>query len=210
VCRKLYGGALAEAAANIGSTPLRNLITVGGASFQVMPWSDLPGVLLAMDAAFLVKSTSGAERMVPAQTLFARQPRTVLSPSELLVEVQIPIPELAHLGAYQKVAKTRVDYAALTVTVTLLMRQDLVVDARVVVGAAKALPTRLQQAEQVLVNQAPNRQLFVKAASIAAGALEPVRDIRYSALYKKHLTKIWVRRCLERALKLNQGGTYAD
>lgn len=207
---KVYGGMIPEAASTLGSTPLRNLITVGGNAFHVMPWSDLPGVFLATGAVFRVLGAGRTERYFPATEFYNRHPRQLLSPGEMLVEVQIPIPDLAHFGAFHKVTRTVVDYAALSVAVGLVMKQDIIVEARIALGSARTLPARVRQAEAELVNQSPSRALFVKAAAITAGVVEPLKDFRCSADYKKHVAKIWTRRCLEKAARMSLGGSYAD
>jgi len=210
VLDRLYGGILRQAARDLGSTPLRKRITVGGNAVQVLPWSDLPGVLLAMDASFDICSAGGRTRSLAADEFYARHPRTHLSPAEMVTAIRIPVPRYTHLGAFHKVARTKVDYAGLTVAVTLQMEQNRVVNCRVVAGAMRPLPMRIRQAETTTENQQVSRDLFVRAGAIAAGAVEPTRDFRYSQRYRKHLLKVWTRRCLEDAVGRGQGGNNAD
>ncbi|MFH1532017.1 MAG: FAD binding domain-containing protein [Pseudomonadota bacterium] len=210
VLDRLYGGILPRAARGLASTPLRNRITVGGNAVQVLPWSDLPGVLLAMDASFEICSAGGRSRTLTADEFYARHPRTHLSPAEMVTGIRIPVPRYTHLGAFHKVGRTKVDYAGLTVTTTLQMEQNRVVTCRIVAGALRPLPVRIRQAETTTENQQVSRDLFVRAGAIAAGAVEPTRDFRYSQRYRKHLLKVWTRRCLEDATGRGQGGNHAD
>jgi aerobic carbon-monoxide dehydrogenase medium subunit len=210
VLERLYGGILPQAAKVLASTPLRNRITIGGNAVQVLPWSDLPGVLLAMDASFEIQSAGGRTRTLTADEFYARHPRTHLSPAEMVTAIRIPVPRYTHLGAFHKVAKTKVDYAGLTIAVTLQMEQNRVVTCRVIAGALRPLPARIRQAETAMENQQITRDLFVRAGAIAAGAVEPTRDYRYSQRYRKHLLKVWTRRCLEDAAGRGQGGNHAD
>jgi aerobic carbon-monoxide dehydrogenase medium subunit len=207
---KLYGGVIPAAAKQLASTPLRNMITVGGNIYQVMPWSDLPGVLMAVDARVVIKRANGRTRSVIATEFFARHPRTILASNEMVTEVRIPIPRHAHFGAFHKVAKTNFDYAALSVTTSLQMKQNKVVSCRLVVASMRPLPIRATQAEAVLTGQEPSRQLFLRAAAVAAGSLEPTADFRYSKQMRKYLVKIWLRRCLEEAYLMAPGGDNAD
>lgn len=208
--RGLYGGLLPAAVRSMATTPLRNRITLGGNAVQVLPWSDLPGVLLAMDAIFEIQGPPGRTRTLPADEFYARHPRTQLSPAEMVTRVRIPIPRQAHLGAFHKVGRTRVDYAGLSVAVTLRLEQNQILEARVVVSALRPLPARIPQAEATLQGQQAGRELFVRAGAIAAGAVEPTRDVRYSIRYRKHLLKVWTRRCLEDAMGRGPGDTHAD
>ena len=210
ILRKLYGGILPQAARALGSTPLRNRITVGGNAVQVLPWSDLPGVLLAMEATFEIQSAGGRSRTLPADEFYVRHPRTHLSPAEMVTGIRIPVPRYAHLGAFHKVARTKVDYAGLSIATTLQMEQNRVVTCRIVAGALRPLPLRIRQAETAVENQQAGRETFIRAAAIAAGAVEPTRDYRYSQRYRKHLLKVWTRRSLEEAAGRGPGGNHAD
>jgi carbon-monoxide dehydrogenase medium subunit len=163
-----------------------------------------------MDAVFEVQAPTGTIRTLAADEFYARHPRTHLSPAEMVTGVRIPVPRTAHLGAFRKVGRTRVDYSGLTVAVALQMEQNRVVTARLVASALRPLPTRLQQAESALQGQQAGRELFVRAAALAAGAVEPTRDYRYSVRYRRHLLKVWTRRCLEDAVGRGPGGTHAD
>jgi len=203
---RLYGGIIPQAARVLGSTPLRNLITAGGNAIQVLPWSDLPGVLLAVDAGFEIRSAGGRVRNLSADEFYARHPRTHLSPAEMVTAIRIPVPRYAHLGAFHKVTRTKMDYAGLSVSVTLLMEQNRVVTCRLVAGALRPLPLRIRQVEAAVENQPVTRDLFVRAGAIAAGAVEPTRDFRYSQRYRKHLLKVWTRRCMADAARIDPGG----
>ncbi len=210
VLERLYGGILPQAVRVLASTPLRNRITVGGNAVQVLPWSDLPGVLLAMDASFEIHSAGGRTRTLTADEFYARHPRTHLSPAEMVTEVRIPIPRYAHMGAYHKVSLTKVDYAGLGLSATLQMEQNRVVSCRIVAAALRPLPQRIPQAEAAVEGQQASRDLFVRAGAIAAGAVEPTRDYRYSQRYRKHLLKVWTRRCLEDAARRGPEDDHAD
>lgn len=207
---RLFGGILPAAARSLASTPLRNMITVGGNIYQVLPWSDLPGVLMAMDARIMVQKAGGRSRSILASEFFSRHPRTILSTSEMITEVRIPVPRHVHFGAYHKVSKTAVDYAAVSITTTLQMEQNRVMNCRLAIGSLRPLPIRATQAEAVITGQEPSRQLFMRAAAVAAGSLEPTSDFRYSKQYLKHMVKIWLKRCLEEAYLMTPGGENAD
>lgn len=209
ILERLYGGILHGATSVLASTPLRNRITTGGNAVQVLPWSDLPGVLLAMDAAFEIRSAGGRTRVLSADDFYARHPRTHLSPAEMVTTIRIPVPRYAHFGASHKVTRTTVDYSGLSIATTLQMEQNRIVTCRIVIGAIRPLPIRIQQAEAAVENQPATRDLFIRAGAIAAGAIEPTRDFRYSQRYRKHLLKVWTRRCLEDATR-GGGGDHAD
>jgi len=197
--RAVYGGVLAKAAARVGSTPLRNMITLGGNAVQVLGWSDLPGVLLALDAQFVVAG-DGQQKIVPAPKFYAAHPRQLLAQHELVTEIRIPKPAGKAAATFVKVAKTAFDYAALTVTVRCAFAGGQVKDCAVVLGSVRPLPVRVKAAEDEIAGRTPTREDVVRAAARAAGAVEPSPDFRYSKEVRTQLIKTWVKRCLLEAI----------
>jgi len=190
----IYSGVVNQAAARVASTPLRNLITVGGNLVQVLPWSDLPGVFLALDAQAVIGGPSG--RVIPLRDLYADHPRNILSPADIVTEIRVPKPVGRVNAAYVKVTKTAFDYAALSVTAVCSFSGQAIRDCCVVLGSVRPLPKRVPQAEEEVTDKIPTRDDFIRAAARAAGAVDPTQDNRYSAEYKRHLIKIWVKRCM--------------
>lgn len=193
-----YGGILARAAGQVASTPLRNMITVGGNAFAVFPWSDLPAVFLALDASVVV--TGGEQRVVPIGDFYAQHPRTILKAGELLTEIRVPKPVGRADGSFVKVTRTRFDYAALSVAVVCHFAGPQVQHCTVALGSVRPLPIRVQQAEEEIVGKAPTKEDIIRAAARASGAIEPSQDFRYTQDYRRHLIKVWVKRCLHEVL----------
>jgi len=202
--QKAYGGVVADAAGRVAATPLRNLITAGGNAVQVLPWSDLPAVFLALGAEFQVKGDK--ERTIPAADFYASHPRKSLAPHDIVTGIRITKPVGRATGAFAKVAKTAFDYAALGVTAVCWFSGDQVRDCAVTLGAVRPLPTRVPQAEEEIVDRVPTREDVVRAAGRAAGAIDPSQDYRYSKEYRGQLIKVWVKRCLLDALDLGKRG----
>jgi len=195
---QLYGGLLARAAMSVASTPLRNQITVGGNLVQVMPWSDLPGVMLALNGQIVIHGPN--PRIVPLKDFYATHPRNSLNTGDLITEVRIPKPVGRVQSSYVKVGKTTFDYAALTVTAVAWLSGNQVRDCSVSLGAVRPLPLRVPQAEEEVTGRIPTRDDVIRAAARAAGAIEPSQDYRYSKDYRRQLIKVWVKRCLHEAL----------
>lgn len=94
--------ALADCAAGVGDLQVRNRGTVGGNLAHADPASDLPAVLLALDASLVLRS-AGGERAVPAHEFFLGPFLTALAPGELLTEIVVPLPPAASGSAYESV-----------------------------------------------------------------------------------------------------------
>jgi carbon-monoxide dehydrogenase medium subunit len=198
VFRNRFGGLLAAAASRVASTPLRNQITVGGNAIAVYPWSDLPGALLALNARFVIEGSN--PRILSADDFYAQHPRTQLGYGDIVTEIRVPKPVGRGNGSFVKVGRTRFDYAALTVSVACQFTGTTVNDCSVTVGSVRPLPMRVPQAEEEIRGRTPTREDIIRAAARASGAISPAQDYRYSQEYRRHLIKVWVKRCLHDVL----------
>jgi CO/xanthine dehydrogenase FAD-binding subunit len=202
VAGTLHGGILRTACRRVASTPLRNLITVGGNAVHVLPWSDLPGVLWACQSRFVVQGDE--ERILDADEFYARHPARVLAPHEIVTAIQIPIPDGETTGAFHKESKTAFDYAAVSVSAVCWMDRGQVSDCRIVVGSAVPLPVRCRKAEQVVRGTTPDVQTAQTAAECVQEDVRPSADDRYSREYRSELLSVWTRRCLVQAWSLEE------
>ena len=82
---------LAHAAGEVGDPQIRHRGTIGGSVAHADPASDLPAVLLAMDATLVARGTDGA-REIPIGEFFQGLFETALEPGELLTEIRVPKP----------------------------------------------------------------------------------------------------------------------
>ena len=99
------GELLKTAAGKIGSTLLRNLITIGGNVAEIFPWSDLPPVLLALDAEIVCKSGK-PKRTIPVSTIIAERTVNVLKKNEIFSDILIPNFDKSTGTHFRKFAKT--------------------------------------------------------------------------------------------------------
>ena len=91
--------ALPECAGRIADLQVRNRGTIGGASAHADPASDIPAVLVALEAQLRLRSPAG-DRAVPAEEFFLGPFATALEPGELLIEVTVPLPQRGTRSAY--------------------------------------------------------------------------------------------------------------
>ncbi|MEM9557757.1 MAG: FAD binding domain-containing protein [Acidobacteriota bacterium] len=80
---------LAAAAAQIADPAVRNFGTLGGNIAHADPASDLPAVLVALDARISIRGTS-SERTVDAGDFFVGLLETAVEEGELLLSVELP------------------------------------------------------------------------------------------------------------------------
>ena len=94
--------AIAECANGIGDIQVRNLGTIGGSVVHADPASDMPAVLLALEARLEVRSPAGS-REIPVAELLLGPFTTSLEPQELVTNVLVRMPGPGSASAYVSV-----------------------------------------------------------------------------------------------------------
>ena len=179
-------GVLRAVAAQVGDNQVRHRGTIGGSVAHGDPASDLPAVLLALDANFVVQGPNGT-RTVAAGDFFQGFLETALAPDELLTEIQVRKTG-ANGFAYEKFNRRAQDWAivgALAARVNGGTHVSLV-NMGPTVLRARAVETALAQ------GASPS-----DAAREAAVGTDPTSDLNASSEYRAHLAQVLVRRALE-------------
>ena len=195
---------LAEAMPLVGHPQIRTRGTLGGSLAHADPASELPAVMVALDARLTLRRAAG-ERTIAAEDFFVGALTTVLAPDELLTEIALP-PWPERTGAnVREVAKRHGDFALGGVAVTLTLdAQGRVAAARIVCFGVGPRPVRAADAEGSLVGGAPSASAFTEAGRLAAAGVDPADDIHASAEYRRRLAGVLTTRGLaaaaERAL----------
>jgi carbon-monoxide dehydrogenase medium subunit len=173
---------LALAAAQVGDPQVRHRGTIGGSVAHGDPASDLPAVLLALDAEMVARGPGG-ERTIAAADFFRGVFETALSPQEVLTEIRLP----AAQGTYLKFSRRAQDWATVGVAA---VRVDGAV--RVALTSMGPTPLRARGVEEALAAGADTRS----AAERADEGTSPPSDVAASAEYRRALARVLVRRAL--------------
>ncbi len=172
----------------IGDPQVRHIGTIGGSVAHGDPASDMPTVLVALDAEVVARGPDG-ERTIAAAELFSGLFETALHPAEVLVEIRVP--KLAGAGwSYQKFHRRAQDWAI--VGVAAVTRNG---DAAVAFTNMGATPIRASGVEQALGGGAS----AADAATHSAEGSSPPSDTFATAEYRQALAEVLVRRALEEA-----------
>jgi aerobic carbon-monoxide dehydrogenase medium subunit len=174
---------LAGAAAQVGDPQVRHRGTIGGSVAHGDPASDLPTVLLALDAEFVVTGPGG-ERTVAAADFFQGVFTTALGPQDVLTEIRVP----RATGTYLKFNRRAQDWATVGVAAVRVNG-----DVRVGLTSMGPTPLRATGVEEALASGAD----APTAAALAAEGTSPSDDTNGSADYRRHLAHVLVRRALE-------------
>jgi len=179
---------LAETAAGIGDTQVRNRGTIGGSLANADPHGDLPAVLLALEGEVSAEGPSG-QRTIAAADLFVDYLQTSLSQDEIITAVRVP---KAARSAYVKFNRRAQDWA--------IVGAAAVVDgssARIALTGVGSKPVRASATEAAF-----SGSNAAEAAAHASDGLDPPSDTAASGEYRAHLARVLVRRALEAAMAL--------
>lgn len=179
---------LAAAAATIGDPQVRHRGTIGGSLAHGDPASDLPAVVLALGGSVVARGPGG-EREIAADDFFEGFLETALRPDELLTEVRLP--KWGPGGwSFQKFTRRSQDWAIVGVA---LVRQNGRVGCGLVNMGSR--PLRASAVEAALAGGASPTD----AAAVADEGTEPSADLNATEDYRRHLSRVLVRRAIEEA-----------
>lgn len=187
---------LTEAAELIGHFQIRNRGTIGGSLAHSDPAAELPAVMTALDAEFVITSASGT-RTATAPEFFVTYLTTALEPTDLLTEIRVPALPAGTGSRVYEVSRRHGDFA-LVGAVTLLEpgANGTIGKARIALFGVNPTPVRVSDAEAILAGQDPSEALFREAGELASRDLDPDGDIHASAEYRKEVAAVVVRRAL--------------
>jgi carbon-monoxide dehydrogenase medium subunit len=192
---------LAEAASVIGDVQVRNRGTIGGSVAHADPAADLPVILTALNAVFVVQSSSG-DRTIAVDDFFTDFYTTAMSANEILTEIRVPIPGARSGTAYAKLPHPASGYVVVSAG-ALVTRQasGSCTAARVAIGGLGSGPCRAIATELELQGKPLTPQVIAAAAAKAAEETDPVEDSYASVEYKLHVATVYARKAIEVALE---------
>lgn len=199
---RLAAPALAEAAAMIGDPTVRNRGTIGGNVAHADPASDLPTVLVALDARITVAGPHG-ERTIPAEQFFTGIMTTALEEDEILVSIQLHAAAKKQGSAYEKFSHPASRYAVLGAAALVTIDNGTFTSARVAIGGLVPHARRTDAVENELIGRPATDGVIAHAAhQVGEDLREDVTgDIFASAEYRAAMAPVYVARALSAATR---------
>jgi len=183
----------------LASIQTRNWGTIGGNLAHADPAGDPAPVLIALKASIKVGDANG-ERVFPLDEFFVDYFATQKNDDELVLEVQVPVPEPKSGAAYQKFNLLDSDMGIVAAAASVTLNNDgTCKEARIVLGNAAPVPLRVKRAEELLVGKKYDEALFAEAGNIASEDCEPVADIHASEAHRRHVIGVLTKRMLKKA-----------
>jgi carbon-monoxide dehydrogenase medium subunit len=178
---------------------IRNRGTVVGSVAHADSASELPAVLLALDASVRAVSASG-ERSISADEFFVFNLTTALRPDELLAAVELPQLPKNTGTAFVEVARRHGDYALAGVCAAVRHGADgAIEDVRLACCGIAPVPVRATAAESILRGSPPSEDGFEHAADLTAELVDAIDEEQCSVLYRRRLVRTLVLRALSHA-----------
>jgi carbon-monoxide dehydrogenase medium subunit len=191
---------LIEALAEVAHPQIRSRGTLGGNLSQADPASEMPAVMLALDARLVLRRV-GAERVLPARDFFLAPLTTALGPEEMLAEIRIPAPRQGTGTAFLEVARRRGDYAMMGVAAAVTLDDaGRCAAARLVFLSAGPTPMEALRAAAALAGTIPGEREIGAAARLAAAEIDPLGGVQASPAYQRHLAGVLAARALRTAV----------
>jgi carbon-monoxide dehydrogenase medium subunit len=190
---------LKETALQIADPQVRALGTIGGNVANGDPGNDMPAVMQALDAVYLLRSRKGS-REVRARSFYEGAFVTALEDGEIVTAVRIDAPPAGHGWAYLKQKRKIGDYATAAAAVILAMQQGRCASAAVALTNVGDTPLFAEAASQVLAGSAVDQAAIDNAVAAAEAITNPAADERGPAQFRTKLAGVMVRRAIEQAL----------
>ena len=189
-------GLLQDAVPNIGDVQVRNRGTIGGSIAHADPASDMPAILLALDAEVVARSVA-AERVIPITSFFEGAFESALHADEIITEIRLPGGRDDVGSAYRAIEQPASGYSIAGVAAVIGARAgDRWGFCAVGVTGVGDHPYRATAVEQAILGGAS----IVDAAAHATDGITVASDIHADREYRTHVTAVQVRRALEAAV----------
>jgi carbon-monoxide dehydrogenase medium subunit len=193
-----------QAIHQIASVQTKYMGTVVGNLCVGTPASDVATALHA-HGAFLGISGPQGDRMEPIQEFCTDYRCTSLTKGEMVTGVSVPPMKTGEGCGFTNLVRTHADIAKLTVAVSITTERDVCQEVRIAVGAAAPTVFRASKAEKTLMGRTLTPEAIGEAAEVASGETRPISDLRSTVEYRKEMTRVLVRRALEKAIAAARG-----
>jgi 4-hydroxybenzoyl-CoA reductase subunit beta len=166
--------------------------------------ADTPPALIALGAKVKVAG-SGKERLVDIEEFYTQKGKraNILDAREFVQELRIPTPPKDSGGAYLRLSQREaIDFPIIGAASQLSLADGKCKDIRIALTAVASGPARVKEAEEVLLGNAVTDNLVEKAAEAAQEKIRPMPHMGISAVYKRKMVRVLVKRSLQQAWNL--------
>jgi len=189
---------IGETSALIADPQVRYCGTLGGNVANGDPGNDMPGLMLCLNASYVLESSGGA-REVAAREFYHGIYDTALEDGEMLTMVRIPAPPKGHGYAYCKLKRKVGDYATAAAGVILTMKGGACESASIALTNVADTALYAAEASDSLAGSKLDDDAIARAAELAKSIATPVADMRGSEDYRRSMAGLMTARAIRLA-----------
>ncbi len=194
-----------DAIAVIADPQVRNRGTIGGNAANGDPGNDMPAVMMALDARYVLHGPDGV-REVAARDYYHGVFDTAIATGELLTEIRIPVPAAGHGAAYKKLKRKVGDSATAATAVILELSGGTCAKASVSLTNVGETAIYAAEAADALTGTAVDDAAIEAATTCAMAASDPVGDMHGPPEYRRAMVGEMTRRAIREARARASGG----
>jgi xanthine dehydrogenase YagS FAD-binding subunit len=155
--------------------------------FAVCP-SDMATGLLALEAEIYAVSTRGM-RNIPIDQFYTSLGH-ILEPDEIITHIHLPKAKPMTKHRYQKFRVRRaIDFSIVSVCSIITLSDDVIQDAKVVLGGVSSMPYKAIKAEEILMGESLTENLVEAAAEASVSDAMPLSKNGFKVSLVKALVK---------------------
>ncbi len=178
---------------------IRNRGTLCGNLSHADPASEMPAVMLALDAQMVLRSKKG-ERIVPAASFFEGMYTTALRADEMLAEVRVPVNQTKSGYGFEEMAVRHGDYAIALVASAVAVANGKISAASLAFAGVSDKALRFPALEKKLIGQAPTDALFSEVSEEAIKMIFSAAETSDDRVYRQDLIRSLTPRALKQAV----------
>ena len=191
---------ITETVKAMASVQVRNMGTIGGNLCNASPAADLSVTLIALGAKVWIAGPRG-RRSVDVEEFFTGPGKTVMEHNEILTEITVPVMAEGSGCSFIKIGRVVLDLATVNAAVKLSLTDGTISDCRVAIGAVGPTPLRLRNVEDLLKGKRPGFDVYEAAGNLTRETVEPIKDVRSTAEYRRAVSKTIIMDTLDRATR---------
>ena len=156
--------------------------------------SDTATALVALEATMVARSLGG-ERLIPADEFFVMPNThitrmTALEDDEILTAVRVPAKWAGKRFYFEKVADRNVwDFALVSIATAMALENDVVNEARFVLGGVACKPWRLKSVESAVIGKPLSGESADALADLASEGAKPLNYNHFKVLLMENLVR---------------------
>ncbi len=172
-----------------GSTPIRQMATIGGNLVNASPIGDSTALFLALDSEIIVGDNERT-RELELKDFYLGYKKLDLKKGEMVLALRFSIPTATSKINFEKVSRrTYLDIASVNSGIHLKLQSGRITAGTISAGGVAPIPMVLSEASKFLCGKEVGITTIKKVVEIAQVEISPISDVRGTSEYKRLLLR---------------------